>query len=203
MFTYLRRYAALCFFIVLAGCANMAPQPPDALNAALDSAAKQAGQGQVEQAIAALQELGQRNPARAEPWIYIAKIRFDQKKYPLAIVAAEEALDRDPSDAETKMVLAQSAMRVATDSIAGLKGNSLLVATTRSRAQSLAQSLRDTYKDQDLFPTKAKPRRNAHPAAPKPLDPARNIGSATPAPVHGTDGAAVQAVANPFSSLMQ
>lgn len=202
MLTLLRRCAALCSFIILAGCAPMSPQDPKTFDASLQAAVKQAEQGQIDLAVASLNRLGQRNPERVEPWAYIAKIRFDEKEYGLAIVAAQEALSRDESDAGAKILLAKSAMYLSADGIEGLKGNALFAETTRVQAQALAQSLRKTYGDEELFPVKRKPKRNTRPAVPKPVDPGQTIGGSPLAPVISTENRGGAASPNPFGSLM-
>jgi tetratricopeptide (TPR) repeat protein len=200
---HLRRCAALSLFITLAGCVAMTPPSPETYKASLQAAEKQAEQGQIEEAVTTLHALAQRAPERMEPWAYIAKIRFDEKKYSLAIVAADEALSRDASDAGSKVVRAASAMHVAADSIEDLKGSAMLVNTTRVDAQGLAQALRAAYKDEDLFPVKHKPRRNVRPAAPKPVDPGQGAGDGASSSGAATDNRAGSVSPNPFGNLLR
>jgi tetratricopeptide (TPR) repeat protein len=201
VFTCLWRCAALSLFVMLGACASARPQDPAAFEAALQAAVQQAGQGQVEPAVASLRELALRNPTRVEPWAYIAKIRYDEKDYVSAIAAAEKALSRDAADNGVKVILANAAMHVAAHGIEEIKGNALLAETTRTQAQALAQSLRKVYGDDELFPVKRKPKRNTRPAAPKPVEPGQNL-SGLPLPPGPSGGGSEAAGSNPFSGLM-
>ncbi|WYX25653.1 hypothetical protein WJ969_08020 [Achromobacter xylosoxidans] len=114
--------------------------------------------------MAQFQEIAQRNPSRGEPWSYIAKIRFDEQKYGEAIVAADEALNRDSNDFTAKTVRAVGGLRVAMQSLADLRADALLAGNARSDAVALAAAMRETLGQDVLFPEAAARRRHA-PAA--------------------------------------
>lgn len=141
-----------------------------------------------DQAVAEFQEIALLNPARGEPWSYIAKIRFDEQKYGEAIVAADEALNRDPEDFTAKTVRAVGGLRVAMQSLADLRANALLAGNARTDAVALAAAMRETLGQDVLFPEGYKPPRPRQPrrndaqgaAAAQQAKPAANAAAAAP-----------------------
>ncbi|MCW3155235.1 hypothetical protein N8H69_22030 [Achromobacter spanius] len=138
-----------------------------------------------DQAVAQFEEIAQRNPAKGEPWSYIAKIRFDEQKYGQAIVAADETLSRDPQDFVAKTVRAVGGLRVAMQSLADLRADALLAGNAREDAVALAAAMRETLGQDVLFPEGRRPpprrqqQRKVEPAAPAATAPAAS--AATPA----------------------
>ncbi|CAB3706307.1 tetratricopeptide repeat protein [Paraburkholderia rhynchosiae] len=140
---------------VMAGCAtqgNNAATTPEAFNKQLADADTVAKGGDQDRAIALYQQLSKSDPTREEPWSRIAQIQFTQGHYGQAIVAAQEALQRDQSDRQAKSVLAVAGLRVATQSLGELRQDASLAGDAKSDAQALARQLRDTLGEATLFP---------------------------------------------------
>lgn len=137
--------------------------------------------------MAQFQEIAQRNPSRGEPWSYIAKIRFDEQKYGEAIVAADEALNRDSNDFTAKTVRAVGGLRVAMQSLADLRADALLAGNARSDAVALAAAMRETLGQDVLFPEGRKPPRGG--GTRPPPKPRNDSAAATGTPAAGTPAA--------------
>jgi tetratricopeptide (TPR) repeat protein len=178
---------------VIAGCAtqdNNLAASPDAFNKALADADTAAKGGDQDHAIALYQKLAAADPTREEPWSRIAQIQFQQQHYGQAIVAAQEALQRDQSDRAAKSVLAVAGLRIATQSLGQLRQDASLQGDAKSDAQALAKQLRDTLGEDSLFPPEqaekpaAKKRRIVRHVkpAPKPTETAEAATAASPAP---------------------
>lgn len=139
----------------MAGCAtqgNNLATTPEAFNKQLADADTVAKGGDQDRAIALYQQLSKSDPTREEPWSRIAQIQFAQGHYGQAIVAAQEALQRDQTDRQAKSVLAVAGLRVATQSLGELRQDASLAGDAKSDAQALAKQLRDTLGEATLFP---------------------------------------------------
>jgi tetratricopeptide (TPR) repeat protein len=140
---------------VMAGCAtqgNNTVTTPEAFNKSLADADTVAKSGDQDRAIALYQALSKTDPTREEPWSRIAQIQFTQGHYGQAIVAAQEALQRDQTDRQAKSVLAVAGLRVATQSLGELRQDASLAGDAKTDAQALAKELRDTLGEATLFP---------------------------------------------------
>ncbi|MFL9866222.1 tetratricopeptide repeat protein [Paraburkholderia fungorum] len=140
---------------VIAGCAtqgNNTATTPEAFNKQLADADTVAKGGDQDRAISLYQQLAKSDPTREEPWSRIAQIQFTQGHYGQAIVAAQEALQRDQTDRQAKSVLAVAGLRVATQSLGELRQDASLAGDAKSDAQALAKQLRDTLGEATLFP---------------------------------------------------
>ena len=189
---------------LFAGCAtnNPGPQTDEAFGKSMSEAEAAAKGGQQDKAIDLYQQIAKQNPTRDEPWVRIAQIQFGAEKYPQAILAAEEALQRDNADRQAKSILAVSGLRVARRSLQELRADSALAGDVKTDAQVLAKMLRDTLGEQVLFP-------GEQPTAKQPVRrPARVVRRATPAAEHhGTTAAPAAATgaasgsADPFGAL--
>lgn len=147
----------LAGLLSLGGCAsNKVAMTPDEFQAAFSqSSLKVDGlvdRGNQEEAVRLLAELAKQNPGRKEPWVRIARVQFDAANYSQAIVAAEEALQRDTSDRTAKSIRAVSGLRVAAQSLSELRTDVELKGNARSDAVSLAQVMRDTLGEEVLVP---------------------------------------------------
>jgi len=161
----------LCAVFLVTACAsgpvkNTAPDPQTVENKFennMEAAEALAVQGQPDRAIAAFQVLAKDNPIRKEPWLQIAKLRFEEKNYGHAITAAEEVLQRDVSDKQAKSILVVSGLRVATQSLALLRPteDKELVVDAQVDARALVKVLRENLGTSVLFPAQAKKRPNA------------------------------------------
>ncbi|MCR4470697.1 M48 family metallopeptidase [Burkholderia sp. SCN-KJ] len=143
---------------VIAGCASQPPAPPSAevFNKSLADADAVAKSGDQDKALGLYQQLAKSDPTREEPWSRIAQIQFAQNHYGQAIVAAQEALQRDATDRQAKSVLAVAGLRIATQSLGELRQDSSLAGDAKSDAQALAKQLRDTLGESALFPPEQK-----------------------------------------------
>ncbi|AFQ49441.1 tetratricopeptide repeat protein [Burkholderia cepacia] len=193
---------------VIAGCASQPPAPPtaDVFNKSLADADAVAKSGDQDKALGLYQQLAKSDPTREEPWSRIAQIQFAQNHYGQAIVAAQEALQRDATDRQAKSVLAVAGLRIATQSLGELRQDSSLAGDAKSDAQALAKQLRDTLGESALFPPEQKAqtrkvvRRQIH--RPKVAATATAESGVTPPPTTTSGGGAAQkGGADPFSAL--
>ncbi len=92
---------------VVAGCAPQPPAPPtpEAFNKSLADAAAVAKAGDQDKALGLYQQLAKSDPTREAPWARIAQLQFQQGHYGQALVAAQEALQRDNSDRQSKALV--------------------------------------------------------------------------------------------------
>jgi tetratricopeptide (TPR) repeat protein len=210
----------------MAGCATQGSNTastPEAFDKALaDADAASAKGDDQDHAIALYQQLAQQNPTREEPWSRIAQIQFTQGHYGQAIVAAQEALQRDQSDRRAKSVLAVAGLRVATQSLGELRQDASLAGDAKSDAQTLAKQLRDTLGEATLFPpevdAKPAPKKRRYvrkvakapaaeetaattSAATAPATPAAPAPAAPAAPAAPTKAAQSRGASDPFSAL--
>jgi tetratricopeptide (TPR) repeat protein len=200
---------------VIAGCAsqgNNLAATPEAFNKSLADADALSKGGNQDQALAAYQKLAAADPTREEPWSRIAQIQFQQQHYGQAIVAAQEALQRDQTDRSAKSVLAVAGLRVATQSLGELRQDASLQGDAKSDAQALAKELRDTLGEDTLFPPdqtqktvvkKKRYVRHIAKAAPKPAETADTTAAAPAAPAPAAPAKAAGNAADPFSALRQ
>jgi tetratricopeptide (TPR) repeat protein len=164
---------------LVAGCAtqNNVATTPQAFDKALADADTVSKGGDQDRAIALYQQLAKSDPTREEPWSRIAQIQFSQGHYGQAIVAAQEALQRDQTDREAKSVLAVAGLRVATQSLGELRQDASLAGDAKSDAQVLAKQLRDTLGEESLFP----PEQQAEKPVPKKRRIVRRVAKEKPA----------------------
>ncbi|KAA3653749.1 MAG: tetratricopeptide repeat protein [Proteobacteria bacterium] len=110
------------------------------------------GEQKLDEAVGLLTKMADDNPARKEPWVRMARMYFDAENYGNAIVAADEALQRDSADRTAKGLRAVSGLRVATQSLAELRDDANLKGSARADAVSLANVLRETLGEDVLVP---------------------------------------------------
>lgn len=175
---------------LMAGCASVKPQSETEYKQSMAEAEKALEQKSADQAVAQFEEIAVRNPSKGLPWSYIAKIRFDEQKYGQAIVAADEALSRDPDDFVAKSVRAVGGLRVAMQSLADLRADALLAGNARADAVALAAAMRETLGQDVLFPEGRRP-------PPRPRQPPRK---ADPAPASASPSSAAATGAAPAAS---
>ncbi|MCY1506640.1 hypothetical protein D9M68_408920 [compost metagenome] len=185
------------------GCATSSkPQTDAEYKQSMTQATETLATKSNDQAVAQFQEIALRNPSRGAPWSYIAKIRFDEQRYGEAIVAADEALNREPEDFTAKTVRAVGGLRVAMQSLADLRADALLAGNARTDAVALAAAMRETLGQDVLFPEGYKPPRHRQPA--KRNNDTQGAGAAAvPAAGSATPAAAVppaKPVANPAAT---
>lgn len=201
---------------VMAGCttpANTLSASPEAFNKALADADALSKAGNQDDALVAYQKLAAADPTREEPWSRIAQVQFQQQHYGQAIVAAQEALQRDQTDRGAKSVLAVAGLRVATESLGELRQDASLQGDAKSDAQTLAKQLRDTLGEDSLFPPEQKAKTaykkphyvkrvaKAAQKAPEAADTAAAAAPVTPAAPAAPAAKATGSAADPFSAL--
>lgn len=143
--------------LVLYGCASNAPSmSSDEFATAMAQSSANVDslleKGNQEEAVKVLNDLAKKNPGRKEPWARLAKVRFDAQNYALAIVAAEEVLQRDNTDRSAKSIRAVAGLRVAAQSLTDLRGDVELKGDARTDAVGLAKIMRDTLGEDVLVP---------------------------------------------------
>lgn len=188
--------------LMLVGCASKNPQPltqeefSNAMAQSSASADSLLEKGKREDAVKVLEDLARKNPARKDPWVRMAKIYFDGENYAQAIVAAEEALQRDNSDRTAKSIRAVGGLRVAAQSLADLRGDVELKGDARSDAVGLAKVMRETLGEDVLVPPEEKKKKPTSP--PVRVRPAAVVQPKAPAP---TPAPAAGGGGNPFGAL--
>ncbi|HEF4774061.1 tetratricopeptide repeat protein [Burkholderia multivorans] len=192
---------------VIAGCASQPTTPPTAevFNKSLAEADEVAKSGDQDRALGLYQALAKSDPTREEPWSRIAQIQFAQNHYGQAIVAAQEALQRDSTDRQAKSVLAVAGLRIATQSLGELRQDASLAGDAKSDAQALAKQLRETLGENALFPPEQKVqtrkvRRPIHRAKAAAATATADSGAATQ-PAQTSSSSAPQKGGDPFSAL--
>ncbi len=167
-------FAAVFF---LSGCAtkpstSVQPQSEEAYRASLAEADDVADRGETEAAVMAYRKVATDNPSRDEPWVRIGQLRFAKGDYSLAIVAAEEALKRDPTNRQAKSIHAVGGLRLAMLSLEDLRKEGPLTGDAVTDAQRLASVLREALGQKSLIavePVEASPSRSATaPRRPRP-----------------------------------
>lgn len=161
--------------------------------------------GNREEAIRILGDLAKKNPGRKDPWVRMAKIHFDGENYAQAIVAAEEALQRDSADRTAKSIRAVGGLRVAAQSLTDLRGDVELKGDARSDAVGLAKVMRDTLGEDVLVPLDDKKKKPAPSVIrPKPAALTGQPSSAPPAATKAQGSAQASSGSqsgNPFGAL--
>lgn len=69
--------------------------------------------GQPDLAVSLLEQAGRVDVARKEPWLRLARLHAEAERYGATAQAAEEALKRDPDDAEARALLSGASLRIA------------------------------------------------------------------------------------------
>jgi tetratricopeptide (TPR) repeat protein len=158
--------------LLLSACATDAPllRPEKASAVTLDSALAEANRmaagGQQDKAMTLLRSAAGSYPADKAPWLSMAQMKFDRASYGEAILHAQEALQRDPSDQVGNSIIAVSGLRLSTKALADLSQQNNLSGSLRTEAQDLARVLRTSLGEDVLVPPPATARK-APPAPPK------------------------------------
>ncbi|ALU91141.1 tetratricopeptide repeat protein [Herbaspirillum rubrisubalbicans] len=184
--------------LMLAGCANTQskPSPEEEAKNTLENGVAQANtaqaEGKTDEAVSVLKVVASRFPADKTPWLRIAQIRFDAGDYSDAIVNAQEALKRDPSDKVANSIVTVSGLRLATKSLGDLRAQNALNGSVKTEAQDLTKILRESLGENTLVPAPAKPAattrargkvaRKAAPAAADTTDSGNSGGGSGPNP---------------------
>lgn len=183
--------------LAISGCATKnAPMSQEEFSTALAQSSANADvlleKGQREDAVKVLEDLAKKNPGRKDPWVRMAKIHFDGENYAQAIVAAEEALQRDNTDRTAKSIRAVGGLRVAAQSLTDLRGDVELKGDARSDAVGLAKVMRETLGEEVLVPPEEPKKKKVSPVRSRP---------AQPKPQAAAPAAATASGGNPFGAL--
>lgn len=144
--------------VLLAACASSPGRPsPEQLAADLQTHIDQAQSarqaGDLPKATALLQDAAKVNPNSKQPWVKLAQMQFEAGNYSAAIVAAEEALQRDATDPTVLSVLSVSGLRIAANSLQQLRKASAVSGSTRVEAEALAHTIRESLGEEVLVPS--------------------------------------------------
>ena len=159
------------FVTTLSACASLAPpdlsvvmpQPYDEFMASANEAAKN---GQTSESLTLFDRAAKADPSKKQPWLRISQIHFDERRYGLAITAAEEVLQRDNADVTAKSILAASGLRVTANALEQLRAVGEL-AGARDEAKALARTMRDAL-GESILPAPVPVQDSAPPRRPTP-----------------------------------
>lgn len=148
---------ALAVSVLLAACASRPAAPsPEQLAADLQTSMEQAQSarqaGDLPKAATLLQDAAKANPTSKQPWVKLAQMQFEAGNYSAAIVAAEEALQRDAADQTALSVLSVSGLRIAANSLQQLRKTNAVSGSTRVEAEALAHTIRESLGEDVLVP---------------------------------------------------
>jgi tetratricopeptide (TPR) repeat protein len=139
----------------LSACST-APQvaeapPPPPYEQLLEDGRQAQKAGNPQQALALWQQAARQNPSAKEPWLRMAQMHFDAGDYGNAITEAQEAMQRDGSDAVANGLLAVSGLRVSSAALARMHADTISN-STRGEAEALAKTLREVLGAPVLVP---------------------------------------------------
>lgn len=115
----------------------------------LDAADKSRSDGHVQRARDAYRAAAASYPSEHLPWVRLAQSHYEAADYGNAIVAAEEALQRNPHDQAALGVMAVAGLRVSSRAVSGLQSKQAL-GDSRSQAESIVQTLRSAFGETSL-----------------------------------------------------
>jgi tetratricopeptide (TPR) repeat protein len=128
--------------------------PPPPYEQLLEDGRQAQKAGNLQQALASWQQAARQNPSAKEPWLRMAQMHFDAGDYGNAIAEAQEAMQRDGSDAVANGLLAVSGLRVSSAALARMQADTLSN-STRGEAEALAKTLRELLGAPVLVPQPA------------------------------------------------
>lgn len=146
--------------LLLAACATPAPlRPPAGYEELLVMAHEFAESGHAEAALEMYTRAATADPARKEPWQRIARMNLAAGRPARALVAAEEALQRDPADGIANDVYIASGMQIAQQAMqrllaAGVKSDDAALV----RAQQLVATMGLVFGEDALIRDEVKTR---------------------------------------------
>lgn len=92
-------------------------------------------------------------PTAKQPWLQLSEDYFNAADYGNAVLAAQEALQRDPRDRTANSVLAVSGLRLTAGSLAALREEGSYPVGSRSEAVSVTKALREALGEPVLVPS--------------------------------------------------
>ncbi|WP_146076018.1 hypothetical protein [Caldimonas caldifontis] len=155
----LRHVCATGAVMLLAACSStpMATDKhaPVDLPQALSQARSAQEAGDLSQAFSLLEQAARAHPAAKEPWVRQAQMHLEARRYGQAIVAAQEALQRDLADTTAHSIMAVAGLRSSALALSHLRERNAVQGSTREEAQSLAQTIREAVGEPLLVPPAA------------------------------------------------
>lgn len=170
--------------LLLGGCATNPPAPPEPAPAVVsleewlvrgDAARKE---GLHEAARSAYRDGAKAYPTDKQPWLRLADSYFQAGDYGNAVLAAQEATQRDPKDNAAHSLLAVSGLRITAGSLNALREQSGYPVGSREEALDVTRRLREALSDPTLLAPVAA---EAPPPAPAPRKPRPKPAPAAPA----------------------
>jgi tetratricopeptide (TPR) repeat protein len=120
-------------------------------------------------------------PTAKQPWLKLSEDYFNAADYGNAVLAAQEALQRDPHDRLANSVLAVSGLRLTAGSLAALRDDGAYAVGSRDEAVAVTHSLREALGEPVLVPTPENASQHRRLAkAPRPTTGASGVAGATP-----------------------
>lgn len=102
-------------------------------------------------------------PTAKQPWLKLSEDYFNAADYGNAVLAAQEALQRDPRDRMANSVLAVSGLRLTAGSLAALREDGAYPVGSRNEAVSVTRALREALGEPVLVPQTEAPPKNRKP----------------------------------------
>ncbi|MEK8032534.1 tetratricopeptide repeat protein [Ideonella sp. DXS29W] len=143
--------------------------------------------GLTEAARSAYRDGAKAYPTDKQPWLRLADSYFQAGDYGNAVLAAQEAAQRDPKDSTAHSLLAVSGLRITAGSLNALREQSGYPVGSREEALDVTRRLREALGDPTLLtPVMQEPAPSSQSArkrpAPKPTTPAAGNSTAATAP---------------------
>ncbi len=91
-------------------------------------------------------------PTAKQPWLKLSEDYFNANDYGNAVLAAQEALQRDPHDRLANSVLAVSGLRLTAGSLAALRDDGAYAVGSRDEAVAVTHALREALGEPVLVP---------------------------------------------------
>ncbi len=132
-----------------------APSPAPAMVSMeewMEKGAAAAQAGNAAKARESWRSAAQHYPAAKQPWLKLSEDYFNAGDYGNAVIAAQEALQREPRDRLANSVIAVSGLRLTAGSLAILRDESNYAVGSRDEAIVLTRSLRDALGESVLVP---------------------------------------------------
>jgi hypothetical protein len=182
--------ASACLALTLAACASApqpAPNPPEpapqvvSMEEWMARARQAANEGNTEKTRDAYRSAAQNYPTEKMPWLKLSEDYFNAQDYGHAVLAAQEALQRDTQDHLAHSILAVSGLRLTAGSLVALRQEGSLPVGSRDEAISVARALRDTLGATSLLAPPAPANANTRGRKPAPASAATAVSTQRPA----------------------
>jgi len=133
-------------------------------------------------------------PTAKQPWLKLSEDYFNAADYGNAVLAAQEALQRDPRDRLANSVQAVSGLRLTAGSLSALRDDSAYAVGSREEAVAVTRSLREALGEPVLVPPPENAPQRKHVVTKAPARPAAPRAS-------GVIEAAAPPAGNPLDKL--